>query len=196
MQFKTADRLPTRGLVGTLLSAVLACVLLPGVAGAQGLTGVLIGTVNDAQGAPIPGAVVRLGSPAMIGGATTLTTDQRGQLRFLSLPPGVYELDIRMPGFAPLDEPNIVIGAGATIERTVVLKLAGVAESVVVQGAGSRIDARYPGVETRFGLADTTTIPTRRASMFDWIRAAPWDLADFAVKWYRDDHLGVRLRHQ
>ena len=173
MQFKTADRLPTRGLVGTLLSAVLACVLLPGVAGAQGLTGVLIGTVNDAQGAPIPGAVVRLGSPAMIGGATTLTTDQRGQLRFLSLPPGVYELDIRMPGFAPLDEPNIVIGAGATIERTVVLKLAGVAESVVVQGAGSRIDARYPGVETRFGLADTTTIPTRRASMFDWIRAAP-----------------------
>ena len=173
MQIKTPHRPTTRGLEGALLSAVLACVLLPGVAGAQGLTGVLFGTVSDAQGAPIPGAVVRLGSPAMIGGATTLTTNERGELRFLSLPPGLYELDITMPGFASLNETDILIGAGATIEKTVVLKLAGVEESVVVQGAGSRIDARYPGVETRFGPEDITTIPTRRASMFDWIRAAP-----------------------
>jgi hypothetical protein len=41
------------------------------------------------------------------------------------------------------------------------------------QGAGSRIDARSPGVGTRFGPEDIETIPTRRASMFDWIRAAP-----------------------
>ena len=94
-------------------------------------------------------------------------------MRFLSLPPGVYELDITMSGFVSVREANIVIGAGATIERTVVLKLAGVAESVVVEGGGSRIDARYPGVQTRFGPEDIETIPTRRAGMFDWIRAAP-----------------------
>ena len=173
MQIKRPHRLTTRGHKAVLLSAVLACVLLRGVAAAQGLTGVLIGTVSDVQGAPISGAVVRLGSPAMIGGSTTLTTNDRGQLRFLSLTPGLYELDISMPGFAPLHETNILIGAGATIEKTVVLKLAGVAESVVVQGAGSRIDARNPGVGTRFGPEDIETIPTRRASMFDWIRAAP-----------------------
>ena len=78
-----------------------------------------------------------------------------------------------MPGFATLHEGDIQIGAGATIERTAVLKLAGVAESVVVQGAGSRIDARNPGFGTRFGPEDIKAIPTRRASMFDWIRAAP-----------------------
>jgi len=72
-----------------------------------------------------------------------------------------------------LHEGDIQIGAGATIERTAVLKLAGVAESVVVQGAGSRIDARNPGFGTRFGPEDIKAIPTRRASMFDWIRAAP-----------------------
>ncbi len=32
------------------------CLLLPGIADAQGLTGSLIGTVRDAQGGVLPGA--------------------------------------------------------------------------------------------------------------------------------------------
>jgi hypothetical protein len=59
------------------------------------------------------------------------------------------------------------------MERTVVLKVAGVAESIVVEGAGSRIEARDPGFGTRFDPEDLRAIPTRRASMFDFIRAAP-----------------------
>ena len=53
------------------------------------------------------------------------------------------------------------------------LNLAGLAESLVVEGAGSRIEARDPGFGTRFGPEDLNAIPTRRASMFDFIRAAP-----------------------
>ena len=104
-----------------------------------------------------------------------MTADHQrpGQLRFPALPPGRYALDIELPGFAPYHEADIRIGAGATIERTVVLQLAGLAESVVVEGAGSRIDARDPGFGTRFGPEDLRAIPTRRSSMFDLIRAAP-----------------------
>ena len=140
---------------------------------AQGLTGALIGTVKDDQGGVLARAVVRLQSPALIGGATTLTTNEKGQMRFLSLPPGSYELDISMPGFAALHEADVLVGAGATVERTVILKLAGIAESVVVERTGSRIEARNPGFGTRFGPEDIKAIPSRRASMFDWIRAAP-----------------------
>ena len=155
------------------LVVLVALVLLPGVAAAQGLTGALIGTVKDDQGGVLANAIVRLGSPVLIGGSVTLTTNERGLLRFPALPPGLYELHITMPGFATLHEADILIGAGATIERTIVLKLEGVAESVVVEGTGSRIEARHPGFGTRFGPEDIKTIPTRRASMFDWIRAAP-----------------------
>ena len=155
------------------LVVLVALVLLHGVAAAQGLTGALIGTVKDDQGGVLANAIVRLGSPVLIGGSVTLTTNERGLLRFPALPPGLYELDITMPGFATLHEADILIGAGATIERTIVLKLEGVAESVVVEGTGSRIEARHPGFGTRFGPEDIKTIPTRRASMFDWIRAAP-----------------------
>jgi hypothetical protein len=55
----------------------------------------------------------------------------------------------------------------------VVLSLKNIEESVVVEGTGSRIEARGSGFETRFGPEDLRAIPTRRFSMFDFVRAAP-----------------------
>src|SRR5215510_11561420 len=157
------------------LSALLVAgaMLLPRTADAQGLTGALVGTVKDEQGAVLPGALVRVTSAALIGGPATTTTNEKGQLRFPVLPPGLYVLDIELTGFAPYHEEDLPMGAGATLERTAVLKLAGVAESIVVQGSGSRIEARGSGFETRFGPEYLKNIPTRRFSMFDVIRAAP-----------------------
>ena len=150
-----------------------ACVVFPSVIAAQGLTGALIGTVKDAQGGVLSGAAVRVNSPALIGGPARLATNEKGQLRFPTLPPGPYVIDIEMPGFTSYHEEDIGIGAGATIERTAVLTLAGLAESVVVEGAGSRIEARDSGFGTRFGPGEIKAIPTRRSSMFDLIGAAP-----------------------
>ncbi|HEV3214334.1 MAG TPA: TonB-dependent receptor [Vicinamibacterales bacterium] len=140
---------------------------------AQALTGALVGTVKDEQGAVLPGALVRVTSPALIGGPSTTTTNEKGQLRFPVLAPGPYLLEIELQGFATYHEEDVRIGAGATLERTAVLKLAGVAESITVEGSGSRIEARGSGFETRFGPEYLRAIPTRRFSMFDAIRAAP-----------------------
>ena len=152
---------------------VVACALVPALATAQGQTGALIGTVTDAQGGVLPGAVVRIDSPAMLGGPMTVATNDRGQLRFSTLTPGMYTLAVELEGFVPFKEEGVLIGAGATIERSVGLRVAGLAESIVVEGKGSRIEARNPGFGTRFGPDDLAAIPTRRASMFDFIRAAP-----------------------
>ena len=50
-----------------LFFLVAWCLLMPGIADAQGPTGSLIGTVKDAQGAVLAGAVVRVTSTALIG---------------------------------------------------------------------------------------------------------------------------------
>ena len=156
-----------------LLLLAVSCLALSASALAQGLTGSLIGTVKDDQGGILPGAVVRVTSAALIGGAATGTTNDKGQFRFPTLPPGKYALQIEQPGFATYHEGDIRIGGGATIERTAVLSVAGVAESIAVEATGSRIDVRDPGFGTRFGSEDIDTIPVRRFSMFDFIRAAP-----------------------
>src|SRR6185436_3115569 len=153
--------------------AIIICVLVPVTASAQALTGAVIGTVRDEQGAVLVGVRVRLGWPALMGGDATAMTNEKGQFRFPALPPAFYVIDIERDGFAPLHEAGISLGAGATIERTVVLKLAGVAESLVVEGPGSRIEARSSGFETRIGSDYLEAIPTRRFSMFDAIRSAP-----------------------
>jgi hypothetical protein len=152
---------------------IAASIQLPRASWAQTLTGTLIGTVKDQQGAVVPGALARATSPALIGAQAVMSTNDRGQFRFAVLPPGSYVLDIEVAGFASYHEADIRIGVGATIERTVNLKVAGVAESIVVEGTGSRLEARNSGFETRFGLEYLSAIPTRRFSMFDLIRAAP-----------------------
>jgi hypothetical protein len=147
--------------------------LMPRAAFSQALTGTLIGTVQDEHGGVLPGAVVRISSQALIGGPASGPTNQQGQLRFQALPPGLYVLEIEMQGFTRYREADLAIGAGATIERNVVLKLAGVSEAVVVEGAGGRIEARSSGFETRFDQDYLRAIPGRRFSMFDFVKAAP-----------------------
>src|SRR4029450_1696229 len=131
------------------------------------LSGGVCGTVRKQEEAVLPGALVRVSSPALIGGPATMTTNERGQFRFPILPPGTYALGIELAGFATYPEADVRIGVGATLERAVVLKVAGIAESIVVQGAGSRIEGRSSGFETRFGPEYFKTIPSRRFSMFD-----------------------------
>jgi hypothetical protein len=148
-------------------------VLLPVVARAQGLTGALIGTVKDEQGGVLAGARVTVSSAALIGSKLSLVTGERGRLRFPSLPPGDYTLAVDLAGFVPYREEGIRVGAAATIDVAIILKVTGPSESVVVEGGGSRIEARDPGFSTRFSPADIASMPTRRASMFDFVRAAP-----------------------
>ena len=68
--------------------------LLPPYAAAQGLTGSLVGTVQDANGGVIPGALVRVISPALIGGARQTLSSDRGQWRIHILPPGAYVVTV------------------------------------------------------------------------------------------------------
>ena len=168
-------RRPLATWMGPLLGLVVsgATILIPDVALPQGLTAALVGTVSDQQGAAIAGALVRITSPALIGGSPATTTTERGQFRFPSLPPGAYALEIERQGFEPYQEADIRLGGGATIERSPILTLIGVKESIVVEGAGSRLEARNPGFATRFGVQDLDAIPSRRFSSYDLVKSAP-----------------------
>src|SRR4051812_8945541 len=112
--------------------AVLA--FLPVRASGQGLTGTLMGTVKDGTGGVIAAATIRLASSALIGGERRTTSSDRGQWRFPALPPGTYELTVEaVPRFGAHREAAISVGGGETVERIVVLAVAGIAESLTVR---------------------------------------------------------------
>ena len=68
-----------------VLSLVLLASAVP--AAAQRTTGSLVGTVQDESGSVLPGVVVSVKGPTVVGAQTT-TTNESGFYRFAALPPG------------------------------------------------------------------------------------------------------------
>jgi len=154
-----------------LLSATIGCVLVPHLLAAQTLTGALVGIVKDEHGGVMPGVLVRVTSPALMGGSLTVTTTDKGVLRFPALAAGTYALDVELKGFRTHHEEGISIGPGATIELVVTLR-PGLTESVVIE-ASSQIEARGSGFGSRVSLNFLNAIPTRRAGMSDFTKLLP-----------------------
>lgn len=160
---------PTGWFVASLLAGL---VFVAGPSEAQVLTGSLSGTVKDQSGGVLPGASIQLSSSALLGGPATTVTDEKGAFRFVRLAPGEYTLDVQLANFSRYHEDGIQIDVQSSFERTVILNLAGIAESISVE-AESAVDIQRSGLANRFGLQELTSIPVRRFSMFDFIKAAP-----------------------
>jgi hypothetical protein len=154
------------------MSIVVSVMFVARLSQAQVLTGVLSGTVKDESGGIVPGASVRLASPALIGATASTVTNEQGQFRFVSLPAGEYGLAVELANFGTYHEDGLPIDVQSSVERTVILKVGGLAESISVQ-AGSIVDQQRTGFASRFGQEALAAIPVRRFSMFDLIRAAP-----------------------
>ena len=81
-----------------LWGMVLACLfLLPGITLAQ-VTASIVGTVQDTSGAVIPAVAVTVKN-LETGAARTVTTEDQGYYRALSLPVGHYEISAAKTGF-------------------------------------------------------------------------------------------------
>lgn len=110
---------------------VLLALVVGGTAYGQGVqTGVLTGTVVDADGLVLPGATVTVISPALQG-ARTSVTDANGVYAVRGLPPGQYTLQFELTGMRTVEATQRVdLGLTARVDAT--MQLATVTESVTV----------------------------------------------------------------
>src|ERR1700686_693873 len=79
--------------------AVLLCALLPFAALAQRVAGTLLVAVEDSAGGRIAGAGVTV-TLEKVGVSRSANTNERGEVRFDTLPPGSYTIGIRATGFS------------------------------------------------------------------------------------------------
>src|SRR5262245_26423410 len=121
------------------LAAGLAVALLAALpAFAQEQRGAVEGVVKDAQGGAVVGATVTAKSTT--GAAHTAVTDATGTYRFVSLPPGRYELTASLSGFAPSKVANVDLRLGQLLSINLTLSPGGVTETVQVVGDSPLID--------------------------------------------------------
>ena len=133
-----ASRLPT--LFVALLFGLLPSTALSLPHGQANSPQTLSGTVVDASGLAVPGAVVSLHSTA---GDRQTITDLAGRFVFDSLPAGDASIGVTLEGFAPAT----IQVTGSTTNLRVVLQPVGVSEEVTVHGSALIVSEHDHGHE-------------------------------------------------
>ena len=125
---------------GRLTVVLLALALIaPSAAAAQTTNGVISGTVNDAQGAVLPGVTVTLRNTET-GLTRSLVTESDGRFRAGGLPPGPYSIRGELQGFGTVDITDIAVVVGSETVRNLTMQVQGVQESVTVTAQAPVVD--------------------------------------------------------
>jgi TonB family protein len=116
----------------TLAAAAFFAIAL---AAAQGAFSTFSGTVFDETNGFIPGATLMLTNPQNHS-KYEVVTDRTGHFEFVGLPPGDYELETKVMGFAALR--GTVSLRGQNAQRELVLQVGTLQETITVSGPGTK----------------------------------------------------------
>lgn len=149
-------------MIGLFLSLALA-VALPSAAMAQlNQTGTMSGSVADDLKQPLPGVTVTIKSPAIILPQMSTVTGPGGRYRFLSLPPGLYEIAFTIDGFNAFVRKEVRVSVGSTTTIDATLEPKSLSETVVVIGASPTVDLRSTSKSTTIDRTILATAPAAR----------------------------------
>ena len=141
-----------------LLAALLSVVPL---AGAQTLTGTIVGRITDEQGGVLPGVTITLTGKT---GSQTQVTDARGEFRFIGLNVGNYDVKAELEGFRLKEERGLDLGIGNTIEVKLALQVGGLSETVEVTANAVAVDTTTTATDTTISQDLLFSMPISRTN--------------------------------
>ena len=111
--------------------ALLALAGLPAWPQSEATSAKLSGTVQDENGATVPGAKVTLSNPD-VNFSREVTTGDNGLYSFTLIPPGKYEIKVEKTGFNAFLQSNIVLALGQSSTLNAPLQVGNVNQVVEV----------------------------------------------------------------
>lgn len=139
---------------------LLVLALLVPAALAQEFRGNLIVTVTDEAKNPIVGATGTLTGKDFTRSAVT---NEIGELRFIKLDPGVYDLRIVMVEYRPVTYQGVTINTQANVSMTIPLpKATEIKEEITVTSRTPLLDKRKSGTSTVMTTQELTQVPQVR----------------------------------
>jgi hypothetical protein len=128
-------------------------------------TATLSGTVVDATGAVIPGASVALASLEK-GVSRTFTSDSGGRYSFNQLPPGAYNLTIRLKAFQTYQQTGIVLDAGQSATQDVTLSVGSETTSITVTSQASLLNVDNANVSSDIAAKQIVELPLNLRNIY------------------------------
>jgi outer membrane receptor protein involved in Fe transport len=157
------------------LFLLAAIVLLPvGHAYAQGTTGSITGIVTDAQGQPVPGALVTaVHGPSGTTYSATTNTDGRFFIPGMRVG-GPYKVTTTLSGFQTQVQENITISLGVAQDVAFSLKIATFEETVTVSAVSDPIlSSERTGAATSVSRETLAALPSVSQRLQDIVRLTP-----------------------
>ena len=102
-------------------------------------TGQLRGSVTDPEGGSVPGVVVTVTGPNLMGAAIA-TSDADGYYRFPALPPGEYAVSATKDNFLPYRATGLLVVSQTAVTLNVQLRLAIAGATVIVEETRPAVD--------------------------------------------------------
>lgn len=125
---KSTFKLTVINLLALLVLTVAA------LAQSQSTTGAIQGQIADEAGAVIPGAAIEVKN-LDTNSTRSLNTDDGGRFVFLQLQPGRYQLIASKSGYATIEQQNIALTVGQTINLNLTMKVSSVQERITITAA-------------------------------------------------------------
>lgn len=122
------------------VAALLGVLLGPRAATAQDAA--ITGVVTDASGAVLPGVTVEASSGALTEKVRTAVTDNTGQYRIVSLPPGSYAITFALSGFSTIKREAVQLSGAITATINAELRIGALEETVTVSGESPIVDVQ------------------------------------------------------
>ena len=126
---------------------------------AQETTGAVTGRITDPQGLAVPGVTVTLTGPQ---GTKMVVTDGEGRFNAPLLVPGTYAVKAELVGFKTVQQSNVIVRLGQSIEVMLKMDVGGVAETIEVNATSPIIDTRSTTVGAVLDSDTLANIPIGR----------------------------------
>ena len=121
-------------------------------------TASIYGVVDDAQGAAIPGATLRLTSVAT-GQVRTTTADESGRYSFNLLPVGGYTLAVEQTAFRRFEQSGILLSANENVKIDIKLEVGDVKTTVSVTAAATQVESQVATIKETVDRARVVDLP-------------------------------------
>jgi hypothetical protein len=125
---------------------------------AQADRGIITGLVTDAQGAPVPNALVAV-KDSKTGVVTNVTSTASGNYSTPPLIIGTYEVSVAMSGFKTFHASGINLASGQTFRQDISLEVGEVKQSVEVSGEVEQLNADNPQMSGSVNQLEYESLP-------------------------------------
>ncbi|MEP6946096.1 MAG: carboxypeptidase regulatory-like domain-containing protein [Acidobacteriota bacterium] len=164
----------SKKIIISVFFAVICCISLSAVSFAQEITGSIVGTVRDSNGAGVPNATVSVSAPSQ-GDAVirTVVTDNDGTFSVPGIGSRVYKVTVEAPNFKKSVSTDVKVDIGQRRQIDVTLTAGKINETVTVTADAVSVELSTPTVGTTINGDQVRELSVNNRNFVQLVTLAP-----------------------